>query len=107
MKLMVYIYIQINSDRSSTHPETFTLCDLNQEYLRSYCLNNGICYTLVNSKNKHHHHQKTNHQNNEQYKLSNSIVSDIFCSCANDYTGTRCEQPIGIYIKQSFLLSNL
>lgn len=70
--------------------ETFTLCDLNQEYLRSYCLNKGICYTLINNKNKQ---PKTNVK--DRYKFnSNSIISDIFCSCTNEFTGTRCDVPI-------------
>ncbi|CAF0775696.1 unnamed protein product [Brachionus calyciflorus] len=60
--------------------ETFILCDLSQEFLRTYCQNQGICYTLVD------------HTKKDQKSIYS--ISEIYCSCPNDFTGSRCEEKI-------------
>ncbi len=55
------------------------MCDLSQEKYNGYCLNNGICYNLINQKN---------------------IQNNIFCSCPTEFTGKRCEE---LLIKPTFI----
>lgn len=60
---------------------------MNQLFFRKYCLNKGICYTLIDKN-------KTQKLGKDYYKTENGVVTEIFCSCPKDYTGLRCETPV-------------
>ena len=71
------------NDYETSDAESFALCDLTKDLYKSYCQNNGICYTIVRESEK------------QVAKKTNNVVDrEIFCSCPLEFTGLRCETKL-------------